>query len=211
MKVEAVKTWEDLKKLKHAFYGPTGPVAKLKQKLKNASPVEKPTLGKKLQKLVADQEKKFAAIVKNLTQQAIDERIKTESVDIGSPTAPLGSLHPLTLVANRARQWLLAQGYFETVGSAVESDEFNFERLSIPADHPSREMHDTLYLDKSNLLRTHNTSLSAREMALRPNQSFAQFSIGSVYRNDVDDATHSHQFLQLDLVNVGPYGLPELI
>ncbi len=100
-------------------------------------------------------------------------------MDISTPIGPAGSLHPLTLIANRARQWLLSQGYFETSGSVVENDEFNFERLSVPKDHPSREMHDTLYIDKVLLLRTHNTSLSAREMAERPNQNFAQFSIAA--------------------------------
>jgi phenylalanyl-tRNA synthetase alpha chain len=63
-------------------------------------------------------------------------------------------------------------------------------------------MQDSLYIDDKYLLRTHNTGLSVKALADNINKSGSYYSIGKVYRNDEDDATHSHQFMQLDFVLV---------
>ncbi|CRH24594.1 phenylalanyl-tRNA synthetase subunit alpha [Chlamydia trachomatis] len=72
-------------------------------------------------------------------------------------------------------------------------------------------MQDSLYIDSNNLLRTHNTGVSARMLELNKNKAFSQFCIGKVYRNDEDDQTHSHQFSQLDFISVGNLSITDLI
>ena len=137
--------------------------------------------------------------------------MNSEKIDVTTPVRPKGSLHPLTLVTNRFKSWLKQNGYFETRGSEIETDEYNFERLNIAEDHPARAMQDSLYFNKDTLLRTHNTGFTARELEANKNKAFAHFAIGKVYRNDEDDQTHSHQFSQVDLVAVGHYCFPNLI
>ncbi|SGA02612.1 phenylalanyl-tRNA synthetase subunit alpha [Mycoplasmopsis arginini] len=72
-------------------------------------------------------------------------------------------------------------------------------------------MQDSLYLNKNELLRTHNTGISARALERFVNSEFSQFTIGKVYRNDEEDRTHTHQFTQLDLVSIGNVSFASLM
>lgn len=211
MDLTHIKTFEDLKKAKAEFFGPYGELRMLQDQIKSAAPEERAEIGKKISELKAVAEEAFAKKAEEIKQKAIEERIKSEKIDVTIPTRPKGSLHPLTLVANRFRTWLIQNGYFESTGSEIENDEYNFERLNIPKEHPARDMQDSLYIDKNTLLRTHNTGFTARELELNKNKAFAHFAIGKVYRNDEDDQTHSHQFQQVDLVAVGHYSFPNFI
>lgn len=84
----------------------------------------------------------------------------------------------------------------------------------MPPEHPARSMHDTFYLNLSSpsysaksppqlLLRTHTSNTQIRTMEIRPNQELKIIAAGKVYRRDEDDATHTHQFTQLDGFRVG--------
>jgi phenylalanyl-tRNA synthetase alpha chain len=72
-------------------------------------------------------------------------------------------------------------------------------------------MQDSLYINSKTLLRTHNTGFTARELEKNPNKAFSHFTIGKVYRNDKDDSIHSHQFMQVDILNVGNISFSNLI
>ena len=141
----------------------------------------------------------------------LNKKIESQWVDITVPLFKQGSLHPLTIVEKRFREWLNQNGYTEGSGKETESEEYNFERLNIPKDHPARDMQDTLYLKNGDVMRTHNTGFTARELEENPNRALRHYVIGKVYRNDEDDRTHSHQFKQVDLVAVGYYTMPNLI
>ena len=93
----------------------------------------------------------------------------------------------------------------------IENDEYNFERLNIPQKHPARDMQDSLYINENELLRTHNTGVTARVLEKYKNKAFSSFTIGKVYRNDEEDMTHSHQFTQLDLISVGKHSFGTLM
>lgn len=211
MKLEHIKTLEELKMEKAKFYSNEGELKRLQQTIRNASVEEKQEIGKKISKLKEEAEQAFATKAKEIENRIINEKINSEWIDVTEPISKKGSLHPLTLVSNRFRDWLLQNGYYETNGSEIETDEYNFEKLNISKDHPARDMQDSLYIDEHTLLRTHNTGFTARELQKNINKSFSQFTIGKVYRNDEDDQTHSHQFMQVDLVSVGHYSLPNLI
>ena len=198
-----IETLEDLKKAKNNFYSNEGEVFKLKQLIKNASPEEKKKIGQKLKLLNEEANIFFETKQKEIKQKEIDNKIKNEWIDIDKPVMINNFNHPLEMVSKKFREWFLQNGYFESTGSEIESDEYNFEKLNIPLDHPARDMQDSLYINNKYLLRTHNTGLTARELVKNKNKEFSQFALGNVYRNDEDDATHSHQFMQVDLVCVG--------
>ena len=211
MDLKDVKTLEELKMAKAKFYGKDGQIRKLQEQIKSAAPELKAEIGKKITILKKDAEEAFLAKHQEIKLEAINKKINSENIDVTVPVRPKGSLQPLTLVASRFRTWLKQNGYFETRGSEIETDEYNFERLNIAKDHPARAMQDSLYLNKETLLRTHNTGFTARELEANKNKAFAHFVIGKVYRNDEDDQTHSHQFSQVDFVAVGHYCFPNLI
>jgi phenylalanyl-tRNA synthetase alpha chain len=85
----------------------------------------------------------------------------------------------------------------------VENEDNNFNKLNLPADHPARGMQDTFYLNHGLLLRTHTSNTQIRIMSAYPNQPLKVATIGKVYRRDDDDATHTHQFMQLEGFVVG--------
>jgi len=49
-------------------------------------------------------------------------------------------------------------------GPFIEDDYHNFSALNIPADHPSRDMQDTFYIDEQHVLRTHTSPIQIRTM-----------------------------------------------
>ncbi|UWD34006.1 phenylalanine--tRNA ligase subunit alpha [Mesomycoplasma molare] len=211
MDINKIKTLEDLKIEKNKIFGVDGEIAKLTKKLKNVSSEEKATIGKEIKKLKEEAELFFQEASKKIEEIKIQEKIKNEWIDISEPLIQSSSLHPLTLITNRIREWFFQNGYFEYKDSEIVSDEYNFERLNIGKDHPAREMQDSLYIDENTLLRTHNTGISAKILEMYKNKEFSQFSIGKVYRKDEDDQTHSHQFTQLDFISVGNVNFPNLI
>ena len=115
-----------------------------------------------------------------------------------------GFVHPNFLLIDRIKEILLNRDFIEINHSPVETSEYNFFRLNVSKDHPAFATDDTFFLDdqKKMLLRAHCTSSTARILEKNKNQEFAAFTTGNVFRRDTDDATHTHQFIQLDIVKV---------
>ncbi len=211
MNLKDIKTFEQLKLAKHKFHQENQQLKSMKLLLKTAPITEKAKIGKKIQQMIAEAEILFNQKMIELKQQAINEKINDQWVDINEPLVSRCALHPLTIISNRFRTWLNQNGYYEISGNDIEEDKYNFERLNIGKNHPVRDVQASLFIDDEKLLRTHNTGYSARELEKNVNQSFSQFAIGNVYRNDQDDSTHSHQFMQLDLVSIGNVSVANLI
>ena len=209
--INSIKSIEDLKAVKNKIYGKDGIIFLLQQKLKNALVEDKSKIGIEITKIKAETANLLEKKIIELEKIEIEQRVKKDKNDIFSHVDANIFLHPLTLISNKFREWFISNSYFENQGSEIESDEYNFEKLNIPKNHPSRDMQDTLYIDRENLLRTHNTGLTARILEINKNTSFSSFTIGKVYRNDEDDQTHSHQFSQVDLVSVGELNIENLI
>lgn len=99
----------------------------------------------------------------------------------------------------------IGMGYEIAEGPEVELDYYNFEALNLPKDHPARDMQDSFYITENTLLRTQTSPVQARTME---KHDFSKGPIkvicpGKVYRRDNDDATHSHQFTQIEGLVVG--------
>ncbi len=109
----------------------------------------------------------------------------------------LGTLHPLTRVADEIITIFVGLGFSVAEGPEVEDDYHNFEALNIPRDHPARDMQDTFYLAEDVLLRTHTSPVQIRTMqAQRPPVRI--IVPGRVYRRDELDPSHSPVFHQIE-------------
>ena len=98
----------------------------------------------------------------------------------------IGSAHPINQVKAELTELLISFGFSVAEGPEVETEEYNFDKLNIPATHPAREMHDTFYLNnKSQVLRTHTSPVQVRTM-LESTPPIAVVSPGKVYRKDDD-------------------------
>jgi phenylalanyl-tRNA synthetase alpha chain len=135
-----------------------------------------------------------------LQEAAMIVKFKEEVIDISQPSvqAKQGAVNPFYLVEQAITDVFVSMGYQVAEGPEVETDQYNFELLNIPKDHPAREMQDSLYFDDNTLLRTHTSPVQARVMQASQGKPIQVICPGKVFRRDEDDATHSHQFGQVE-------------
>lgn len=209
--IEKIKTFEEYKITKSKIFSNEGPLFELQQKIKNANNEEKVLYGKRLSSLKNEIEILLENKLDEINKNAILNKINNDKNNVYSYSEESINFHPLFLVSQRIREWFLQNGFFEEKALEIESDYYNFEQLNIPKNHPARDMQDTLYINDSILLRTHNTGVTARMLEKYQNTNFSYFTIGKVYRNDEDDQTHSHQFTQVDFASVGNHSIQSLL
>ena len=186
-----------------------GLVTGLLKTLGSAPPAERPRLGQ---------------LVNTLKQQietALDERIAAAAsarpprgaVDVTLPgrRPDVGHRHPLTILRERIEQIFTRMGFLVIEGPELEDDYHNFEALNMPAEHPARDMQDTLYLaspvrssagNPATLLRTHTSGMQIRYMEQHP-APVRLIAPGRVYRRDNLDLTHTPMFTQVEGLVVG--------
>lgn len=148
----------------------------------------------------------FAGRRDALVQTELDVRLATERVDVTLPgrvVAPLGQVHPLTVVRRRVEDFFVARGYRVVEGTELETAEYVFDRLNTPVGHPARSWSDTFYLDAAErgMLRTETSPMQVRALdAAREEGSFPIYMVspGRVYRRDAIDATHLPMFHQVE-------------
>ena len=205
-RIEKAEKTSDLEQLRIEYLAKKGTVQQLMVQMKDLSPEEKPAFGQKVNELKKVITQALEDRQKQLAESELNERLKTEKIDISldASSAPVGSLHPLTLITQQIEDIFVGLGYEVAEGPEVELDLYNFEKANIPADHPSRDMQDTFYIDPNTLLRTHTTAIQMRVLeAAHGKTPIKLVCPGKVYRRDDDDATHSHQFMQSEGLVVG--------
>lgn len=172
----------------------------LMSSLANMSIEEKKGLGKKLNIVKNEISLRLDEKIKKLQEEELLNKIKSESIDISLPgrTYSLGGKNPFRVVVDEMSDIFSNMGFKIASGPEVETDLYNFELLNIPHDHPARDMQDTFYIDENTLLRTHTSNVQAHVMEMAKGQPVRIICPGKTYRRDDDDATHSHQFGQIE-------------
>jgi len=115
---------------------------------------------------------------------------------------PTGHQHPLTQMIAEINDIFSKIGFDFAEGPEAELEKYNFDRVNVPKDHPSRDMQDTFWfktedVSEPTVLRTHTSPVQAR--VLEGNQPPIKIIVpGKVFRNEATDATHEAQFYQLE-------------
>jgi phenylalanyl-tRNA synthetase alpha chain len=136
-----------------------------------------------------------------LHDEQVKRQIEEETIDVTMPgkSFNIGTRHLLTQIIDDIEDVFIGMGYEVMEGPEIEIDEYNFEKLNLPKDHPARDMQDTFYIDETRLLRTHTSPVQVRTMLEKGGKEPVKIICpGKVYRRDEDDATHSHQFMQIE-------------
>jgi len=202
--LEAIEQSQDLSALqvvRNTYLSKKGVVASLMLKMKDLSAQEKPSYGAAVNQLKQSLEAAMEAAEAKLQSLQLEASLKLGKIDLSLPSSKpvVGTLHPLTIVQQEIEAFFVGKGYRVEEGPEVEKDYYNFERANIPQDHPARDMQDTFYIDVEYLLRTHTTAIQTRTLeAFAGEVPIKVICPGKVYRKDDDDATHSHQFLQME-------------
>ncbi|MEG0267132.1 MAG: phenylalanine--tRNA ligase subunit alpha, partial [Bacilli bacterium] len=132
----------------------------------------------------------------------INEKLKNETIDVTLPSTKIkvGCPNILEKVVEELEELMMSMGYDVVEGPEVELDKYNFELLNLPIGHPARDAQDTFYIeDETILLRSQTSPVQARTMeSLKGQEPIRIICPGKTYRRDDDDATHSHQFTQME-------------
>lgn len=204
--LRAATSKAELDDIHNRFLSKKGIVNALMTQMKDLPPEEKPAFGAKVNALKKTLEAAYDEAVERVAQAEILSKLAAETIDVTLPsTKPeVGTLHPLTIVQQAIERYFIGMGYLVKEGPEVERDFYNFERANIPQDHPARDMQDTFYINTEWLLRTHTTAIQTRMLEDYAGATPVKVICpGKVYRKDDDDATHSHQFTQMEGLVVG--------
>ena len=100
-------------------------------------------------------------------------------------------------------------GFGIAYGPELEDEFHNFDALNVPADHPARDMQDTLWVnqEQGKIMRTHTSPVQIRyiEEQLKAGKEppYRIIVPGKVFRNEATDMTHEAQFYQNEGLVVG--------
>jgi phenylalanyl-tRNA synthetase alpha chain len=112
--------------------------------------------------------------------------------------------HPICIVKEKVFEYFSDLTRIE-IGSPYVPIEYNFDKLRVPQDHPSRNPSDTYYQNDDNVLRTHMTCyLYPMGSSRNGNSRLKYITCGDVYRKDAIDATHYPVFHQIDAFCIVP-------
>ncbi|MBP5343066.1 phenylalanine--tRNA ligase subunit alpha [bacterium] len=192
---------QTLTELRAQYLGKKGPIQEMLLEMKNLPNEEKPKLGEKVNALKALATELFDEKKKEIEDKLTQEALSKEAVDVTLPGKEIntGSIHVLNKVIEEVEDLFIGMGYEVKDGPEVESDLYNFQYLNIPKDHPARAMQDTFYVDVDRLLRTQTSAVQAHTMLESGGEKDVRIICpGRAYRRDDDDATHSHEFTQIE-------------
>ncbi len=187
--------------VKSKFMGKSSEFTEIMKGIGSLSPEEKKSVGVLTNDFRNSFNSMFDERLKNIKQEVLNKKLESEKIDISLPSksVKVGSLHPLTHIRYILEDLFVSMGYDVVTGPQVETDMNCFERLNIPKDHPARDMQDTFYITSEMLLRSQTSSVQVRAMLNNKEKTpIRMVCPGKVYRRDNDDATHSHQFMQME-------------
>ncbi len=200
-KIEAAKEMKALQEVRIAYLGKKGPITEVLRGMGKLSNEERPLIGQLANEVRDAIQAQLEVKEATLEQEAIEAKLAIERIDVTLPGRPIqsGTTHPLTAVVEEVEDIFIGLGFSIAEGPEIETDYYNFEALNLPKDHPARDMQDSFYITEDLLLRTQTSPVQARTMEKHEGRGPVKIiSPGRVFRRDDDDATHSHQFMQIE-------------
>lgn len=189
---------DELTELKNKYLSKKGEFSLLMGKIREAK--DKKSFGEAYNQARNAIESELTNKLEAFKKQKLKEDLEKEKVDITLPgnNYKIGCENPFYKVKKEIEDIFVGMGYTVESGPEVDTDEFVFELLNIPRDHPARDMQDTLYIDDNLLLRSHTSSVQAHVMQNAKGKPIKIICPGKTFRRDNDDMTHSHQFAQVE-------------
>ena len=184
------------------YLGKQGKITELSKMMKDVPNDQKKEFGMLVNEVRSFVTESLDTIKEKLEKDALNKKLESEKIDITLPgtKVPSGSANILERIIEEVEDLLMSMGYDVVDGPEIEEDHYNFELLNIPKNHPARDAQDTFYVeDDKLLLRSQTSPVQARVMlANKGEKPIRMICPGKTYRRDDDDATHSHQFMQIE-------------
>ena len=192
----------ELNDLRIKYLGKSGLITLLNSEIRNISNEEKKDFGMLVNELRNEFNTYYDSTKEKLDNEELNKRLENEKVDITLPATKvkLGAPHILEKVIEEVEDVFMSMGYDVVDGPEIEEDKYNFEMLNIPKGHPARDAQDTFYIEGEEiLLRSQTSPVQVRTMLKGEGKTpIRMICPGKTYRRDDDDASHSHQFMQIE-------------
>jgi phenylalanyl-tRNA synthetase alpha chain len=210
-----------LDEVEGAFLGRKGELRRLLGGIGSLAAEDRPRVGALANPVREALERAIADRRAALEEAALEARLLAEAEDPTLPGRPpwRGSLHPLRETEREIARVFGQFGFVVVESPEVETDALNFQALNIPADHPARDLWDTIYVDDPaavgsgrddrdgpagarsahghHLLRTHTSPGQIRAMrATSPPMRI--LTPGRCFRYEAVDASHAFEFFQVE-------------
>src|SRR5574344_1404443 len=201
-KLSNVSDIKALNDLKVEYLGKKGIITELNTGIKDVEPSQRKDYGMLVNTLRTSFNDEFETIKVNLETALVNKKLESETIDVSLPATsiPVGAPNILERIVEEIENILMTMGFDVVDGPEIEEDKFNFELLNIPKGHPARDAQDTFYIeDEKILLRSQTSPVQAHVMLANHGENpIRMICPGKTYRRDNDDATHSHQFMQIE-------------
>ena len=192
----------ELNNLKVKYLGKKGLITELNSEIKNIPNEDKKEFGMMVNELRVEFNNYYDEEKKRLDLEELNKRLESEAIDISLPSTKVsvGAPNILEKVIEEVEDVFMSMGYDVVDGPEIEEDKYNFEMLNIPKGHPARDAQDTFYIEGEEiLLRSQTSPVQVRTMLKGEGKvPIRMICPGKTYRRDDDDASHSHQFMQIE-------------
>jgi phenylalanyl-tRNA synthetase alpha chain len=184
------------------YLGGKGAVTALLRGLGKLPAEERPAAGRATQALRNELTEAFAPVKERLDQEALRQKLSEDAIDVTLPgrTPNVGAAHPISQMIEELVEIFALMGFQAVFGPEVETGRYNFDLLNIPADHPARDVWDTMIVDAPTeeiVLRTHTSPMQARTME-RIEPPVRVIVPGRAFRYEAQDASHEWMMTQLE-------------
>ena len=200
--LKSVKSLNDLDELRIKYLSKKGLITELNSEIKNIANDAKKEFGQKVNELRNSFTTFFEEEKKRLDEEMLNKKLESEAIDISLPSTKVisGAPNMLEELVEQVEEVFMSMGYDVVDGPEIELDKYNFEMLNIPKGHPARDAQDTFYIEGEEiLLRSQTSPVQVRTMLKGKGEvPIRMICPGKTYRRDDDDASHSHQFMQIE-------------
>ena len=198
-RLNSIDNLKELDDLRVKVLGKKGELTAILRDMGKLSPEERPIIGQIANEVRGKIEEGIQSRKDYLRNQAKNEKLEKEKIDItiSSNNKILGHRHPLLATIDELEDLFISMGFDVILGPEIETVEHNFDALNSPDNHPSRDLSDTFYITEDTLLRTHTSPVQIRAMR-ELGAPIRMVSAGRTFRFDDVDDTHSPMFHQLE-------------
>ena len=200
--LENIDREDSLSLIKAEYLGKKGKITELSQSIKDVSVEERKKFGMLLNDIKSYANNLFAEKESEIKVKLMNKKLESEKIDVTLPGTIIknGSPNIIEGLIEDLEELFLSMGYDIVEGPEVEKDLYNFELLNLPKGHPARDAQDTFYIKgDETLLRSQTSPVQIRTMLANEEKTSIRIVCpGKTYRRDDDDATHSHQFTQME-------------
>ena len=202
----AARSADDLKAWHTEYLGKTSELQQMSKGLGSLAKEDRPVAGKRVNEVKNELKSSLDAREEELRKAELDASLASEGFDVTLPGRKVrrGRLHLSTQTLRHISRIWAEMGFQVFRSRDVETDEYNFQLLNFPPHHPARDMQDTFYTKKKDvILRTHTSPGQIHAMRAYCPEPIRVILPGMCYRYEQITVRSEIQFHQVEGLAVG--------